>query len=257
MATALNYSEVLNPVGRRLVYNPGVRFERNIGGQTYHFPSKSEKYSDLLRELRSDGMGGVRHVSREELAYLDTLPNGVRPITDTVVPVHTEDPNHTGQQIFPAREILTVLLGDSGRDGMMGTWGVRPLFGDQRDSLVVAEANKKHQEKLYAHALAATTAHKKQNEKHKDAGIAPAPPTPELMRLYRVVAEADRGGISGVPCDICYLPTPDKDALDKHKAEFHAIEFAKAPDPVEVVEDAETPAEVQGRNRRARNAVHA
>lgn len=257
MAT-LSYEQFLRPVSRALVYNPGERFERNVAGETYHFPSKAEKYSDLLREIRPDGRGGIRHVSPEETAYLDSLPPGVRPVTDTQTSEHCEDPNHMRPVNLPSAEILNVLLGDSGRDGQVGTWGVRILFGDNRDRAVIAEAEATYRKKLYAVSLAATTAHKKQNQKLSEAGMPPAPPTPELMKHYKVVAEADRGGFAGKPCDVCFWPASDDTQLAAHKREFHAIESKPAsdiPPPPDVEE--ETVGQVQARQGRAKRAIQA
>jgi hypothetical protein len=232
MATAIDYTRKLKPESRALVFNPGGRKEHQLGGETFHFPASTERYIDLLRELGKDA-----RLSRDEQARLEALPPGIRPMTDMIVSKNgTENPQRGKHDVIPFRteEQLAILLGDSGRHGKLGEWGLRILFEDENDAAIIKEAKSAYEKKVRAHALARVAAHRAQMAKYAEAGMPAPPPTEELLELYRVEAQTRRGGQSGKVCDICGFSLESDAELKAHKSEFHAVEesAASVPEPV-------------------------
>lgn len=253
MATAVDYSAFLRPVGKAYIYNPGKRTERGVAGETLTIPAKSEKYLDVLRE-----QGREKYLRPEEKSELEALPPGVRPITDMQTEIHgNKREGKRDKMMLSASDVLVHLLGDNGRSGSCGEWGVRILLGDPRqDPSVIREAEDTYKKKLYAHALARIAAHQKQNEKNVAAGLPPAAPTPELLELYKLDAQAKRGGMTGPICDVCHFPTSGDEEMAAHKTEFHGIDSAQ-PKAVEAgpeAGDVETAVEAQSRKAAVKRA---
>jgi hypothetical protein len=122
-----------------------------------------------------------------------------------------------------AKEILEYAVGDDGISGRVGISGVRVLFGDSRDEIVMADAAEAHRQKQYQHDLTIKYAHQKAVVIARDAGLPPAAPDKRvreaMARINRY--EAENSVTAEFTCGECNWPFFDAQSLSSHKESSH------------------------------------
>ena len=133
-----------------------------------------------------------------------------------------------------AKEILEFAVGEDGRSGRVGVFGVRVLFGDvDTQAAIWAEAAEANRQKQYENDLLTKYAHHKAVKIATDAGSPPPAPDKRVReameRLNRYEAENDAA--AKFQCKSCAWPFVTAEQLSTHIEATPTCQGGQAPAP--------------------------
>ncbi len=205
MATQLvDLTELTRPTRGQAYYNPrptAMRLE--YGGCTYTF---NPGYGELV----------IRYSTQNSPVY-----------------------RSTGEAHTPSN-VYKHFFGDDGRSGKAGECGVRPIFGDYRDELIVAEAETAFREAQYAADMRIKMAHMARVANERQAGAPLTAPSKDVQEAMARIAERDRanGWSAAFACPHCASPSKNAAEREEHIATIHPdLVDAKATPQIGAKED--------------------
>ncbi len=120
-----------------------------------------------------------------------------------------------------ARDIVIFAVGENGEGGRVGGIGVRPLFGDGRDTEVKRMARQSWLEAQYLAARAIVHAHERAVALAQETGTEAPRPTSKVLEAYKMMAEHENLANFAASCPICNLGFHDAKEVDGHIMAIH------------------------------------
>ena len=186
----INYQEILSPTVQYELYNPSDDpMEFGYAGETYVLPGASDLW--VGRDARTGDL-------------MEYTEPGVMPVFGRP------------ELRIDALTIIRHATGDDGRTGYVGVNGVRPLFGDDRDPEVKAEARAAWVEKKrfdcesMVRAWEADVALATQQRRN------PGRPPKRVKDAYHWIETNERVGGLLVDCPVCFDGFPSDRDMKRH-----------------------------------------
>jgi hypothetical protein len=128
----------------------------------------------------------------------------------------------TGEAHTP-KNLFKHFFGDDGRTGKAGECGVRPVFGDSRDAMIVEEAETAFREAQYAADMRIKAAHMARVANERQAGSPVTSPSPAVQEAMARIAkrDAENGWSSAFACPHCAAPSKNAEERTEHIAQIH------------------------------------
>ncbi len=180
------YEEIIRPTLQYELYNPSDRtIEFGFDGNTFKIPAHNKHW---VGKNPNDPTGPA-------LVYPKP---GVLPIwTPAAVP---------GKKLeYGARDILAFACGPDGISGSVGPLGVRPLFSDERDELVIEEGQTAWAERKVIEAQDTKRKHEVAVADAKAQGVPPPFPGKRVLEAYQMINAYETQIGFKYLCPVCNL----------------------------------------------------
>lgn len=205
----LDFSSIIAPEVRFELYNPDPDepIYESFAAEMYVIPPSTQRLVTL------------DPFSHEQSVYPKP---GVCPIFDR---------NERRGFPIPAQKIVEHFCGTDGRSGTIGGRGVRPLFGDERDQAVIAEAKEAFLRFRDQEDLVMIRDHENRVMIARENATPPPRPTPQVMAAYQRSAQRDETNLFKFSCEVCNGPFATEQEMLVHVVSVHK----KHPAAVEAV----------------------
>lgn len=120
-----------------------------------------------------------------------------------------------------ALNVLSFAVGKTGREGVVGSIGVRALFGDARDQLVKQEAHQAQKEKESIDDLETCRSHELMVLRAQEAAAAPPRPSQRVMDAYKRRAAREDEEQMKFSCPACNTGFKDQHEVSVHVVALH------------------------------------